>query len=520
MYQVLSSFSQRYDLNKDALNLATINRTRSHAVFGEPVFLPFFSAPLSHWVHLDAPPPGPHANLIAVRFAGLDRCLGVDAKGVFHSFRWAWRSEHSSGDVSSHSSGHFDHGCFIAQRELPRFKSLPRLIHTPHESEAVVAISKTLFAGRTVLLVISDGDGCGGLGIQLVDPAKGEIRGEVVLPQIHSARITCITTDPIGTAAGHGGVGGELCLVGSADGTSSLWRFMSSHYLPLRPRVKLRGHRGNKISAVALCASLHVSVSISRNICCVHSIGNGALIQSFGPPADTLSMQSTLDFRFQTHFADSAALAISVQGFIITVCETSIKSEQGNDRVVITLHLFTVEGISLGSKPLESWRGIPHKMICTPDGTALMVCCGRGVTVHRLSACQPLEFLDEFQITESDDFGRGGSLPAAWDIDFGPTLNRPVVAAAACSNGVLRLHALPGISSWSDRYRKTGITQSFGSALAKPAKRFNQVVRDGLGFGKHIAGIGRDLTQEVTTDVKERGVGGFLGSMFGKKISK
>jgi hypothetical protein len=281
--------------------------------------------------------------------------------------------------------------------------------------------------------------------------------------------------------------------------------------------VKLRGHHGSRISAVALCSSLHIAVSISRNKCCIHSIGNGALIQSFGPPLDTLSMRSSPDFQLQTFFADSAALAISVQGFVVTVCETRIKSEQGSDRVVITLHLFTVEGVSLGSKPLESWRGVPHKMLCTPDGTALIVCCGRGVTIHRLSACQPLEFLDEFQITEADDFGSDGSLPVAWDIDFGPTLNRPVVAAAACSNGVLRLHALPGISAWSNRHRKTGITQSVGSVLAKPAKRLNQVVRDGLGFGKHIAGIGRELTNEVSTDVKERGVGGFLGSMFGRK---
>jgi hypothetical protein len=40
--------------------------------FGEPVFFTFMSTPLSHWVHLDAPPPGPHASLIAVRLAGVD----------------------------------------------------------------------------------------------------------------------------------------------------------------------------------------------------------------------------------------------------------------------------------------------------------------------------------------------------------------------------------------------------------------------------------------------------------------
>lgn len=44
----------------------------SHRIFGEPLILPFFSAPMSHWVHLEAPPPGPHAALIALRLAGTD----------------------------------------------------------------------------------------------------------------------------------------------------------------------------------------------------------------------------------------------------------------------------------------------------------------------------------------------------------------------------------------------------------------------------------------------------------------
>jgi hypothetical protein len=138
--------------------------------------------------------------------------------------------------------------------------------------------------------------------------------------------------------------------------------------------------------------------------------------------------------------------------------------------------------------------------------------------MHRLSACQPLAFLDEFQITESDDFGN--DMAAAWDIDLGPALNRPVVAAAACSAGALRLHALPGISLWSERHKKSGLSQTVGTALANPAKRLNRVMRDGIGIGRQIAGMGRDLQQEVSSDVKERGVGGFLGTVFRKNSSR
>lgn len=490
-------------------------------VFGEPRFLPFFSAPLSHWVHLDAPPPGPHAPLVSVRFAGTDRCLAIDAKGIFHTFRWAWRPEERESDTPMPGPD-FDKGCFVAQRELPRFRSVPRLMLSSSSNQIpVVAISKTLFAGRSVLLVLSDGDGRGGLGLQLVDPSKGQIRGEVLIPSIHSARITCIATDPIGTAAGHGGVGGELALIGSADGTASLWRFMSSHYLPLRPRVRFGGHGGRKISAATLCSSTNIAATISRDRCCLFSIGNGALLRSFGPPPDTLDFPESDSVQVDTKFADSAALALSVQGFVITVCESVIRSQSSNgERKIITLHLFSIEGVSLGSKPLESWRGLPHKLQCTPDGTAAMLCCGRGITIHRISACSPLEIIDEWQITESDSLGISAeSIEAAFDVDFGPSLNRPVCAAAACSKGALRLHALPGISSWSERHKKSGLSQTVGTALAKPAQRINRAVRDGLGLGRQIAGMGRDIGREVSTDVKERGVGGFLGSIMSRKSS-
>jgi hypothetical protein len=135
--------------------------------------------------------------------------------------------------------------------------------------------------------------------------------------------------------------------------------------------------------------------------------------------------------------------------------------------------------------------------------------------MHRLSACQPLQFLDEFQVTESDDYG--STIVAACDIDLGPALNRPVVAVAACSGGALRLHALPGISAWSERHKKSGLSQTVGSALANPARRLKSAVRGGIGLGRQLAGIGRDLSREVTSDVKERGVGGFFGNVMFRK---
>jgi len=519
------------------------SNANDHLIFGKPLYLPFFSAPMSHWVHLEAPPPGPHAPLISVRLAGTDRCLAVDALGVFHCFRWAWKAEESIEISGFNNDAKFplDNGCFVAQRELPRFRMVPRLVHKPlssfpqrddNDAYIAVAISKTLFAGISVLLVLSDGDGRGGLAMQLVDPSKAVVRGEAVVSSVHSSRIRCIATDPIGNSAGHGGVGGELAIVGSADGTASIWRFMSSHYLPLRPRVFLSGHGSSPIFAVGLSAAINVAVTVSDNRLCLYSVGNGSVIRIIEPPTDTLSPDSLPNGieEMTTTFSKSPAVAISVQGFVVAVCETRFKIKN-NTRRIITLHLFSLEGVSLGSKALEGWRGVPNKIVATPDGTTVLVCSGRGVTVHRVSSITPLQFIDEWQVwTESDDDEKqqeSHSLPpvtttsatrsCVLDIDLGPSLNRPVIAAAACTNGVLRLHALAGISAYAERHKKVGITQSVGSLMAAPARRFKNVFGKATAIGNKAADVGKDISKEISGDVKERGVTGFLGGMFGRK---
>lgn len=512
-YQVISAYA--HGIDRKVASPEGIKNNGPTQVLTQPLYLPFFSAPMSYWVHLDAPPPGPHASLLSARLAGTDRCLAVDAQGVFHCFRWAWKAE-EPGEISGCSGETtfpMDNGCFIAQRELPRFRTVPRLVHKPRaDAIPAVAISKTLFAGRSVLLVLSDGDGRGGLAMQLVDPAKGSVRGEAVVKSAHASQITCIATDPIGTAAGHGGVGGELAIVASSDGSASVWRFMSSHYLPLRPRVRMSGHGGSPIHAVGLSASIHVAATVSKHRLCLHSIGNGNIIRIIEPPSDTLDLPEGSG-KMVTTFATTQAVAISVQGFVVTVCESRLQTNA--TRSIITLHLFSLEGVSLGSKPLESWRGVPHKIVPTPDGTAVLVCAGRGITLHRLSAITPLEFIDEWHITETDDLS--SNIPQAFDIDLGPSLNRPVIAAAACSNGALRLHALAGISAFSERHKKLGISQSVGSLMAAPARRLKSALGKASAIGNKAAGVGKEISKEISTDVRERGVGGFIGGMFGKK---
>ena len=492
-------------------------------------------------VHLGAPPPGPHAPLISIRLALADRCLAVDSKGIFHFFRWAWKPDfddekesESESDNSKEAEGEEeetssekeekekenifrDKGCFVAQRELFSFRNIPRLPYFSGDGEdarqATIGISKTLFANRSLLLVISDGDGKGALAMQLVDPIKGEIKGEVIVPSIHADCITAIDMDPIGTASGQGGVGGELVIVGSADGSATLWRFISSHYWPLRPRLRVMGHSGAVVHGVAISGSLGVCASISSKLCCLFDVGNGSMIRNFTPPIEAGRKYMENDIKdeyavVETTFADTPALCLSILGFAVVVCSTKLIQGVKVLKETLSLELFTVEGTHIGSRELEKHRGMPRKIFPTVDGRAVFVCAGGGLTVHLVSSIQPLATVDEWSLSE--DHGNDVSAQQVmYDLDFGPTVARPVVAAAGCSAGTLRLHALRGISKWSHEHQRNSVSSAVGSVLALPAQTVKNALSGVSSFGSSFFGSAKEISKEAVSVVKER-EGGFF----------
>jgi hypothetical protein len=486
--------------------------------------LPFSNAPMSYWVHLGAPPPGPHVPLVSVRFALSDRCLAVDSKGIFHFFRWAWKPEFK--DESSDDEGYTseetslatdidifrDAGCFVAQRELFSFRTIPRLPFASVARNVTVCVSKTLFANRSLLLVLSDGDGKGALAMQLVDPVKGAIRGEAIMPAVHADRITTIKMDPIGTAAGQGGVGGELAIVGSADGSVSMWRYISSHYWPLRPRLRMMGHAGAAIYSVAISSFLSLCASVSSERCCIFDIGNGAMVRSFAPPQGESKLFDK-DVKegdiVVTTFADTEALSFSVLGFVVAVCSTKIMRNGALIKEVSTIELFTVEGRHVSSRIIEPHEGVPNNLIPTMDGRAIFVCTGGKISVLLISILQPLAIVDEWQLS-ADGENNESSKHAAYDLDFGPTIARPVVAAAACSEGALRLHALQGISKWSQENQRTSVTTAVGNVLALPAQTVKNALGGVAGFGSKFMGFGKEIGKEAVSAVKDREGGGFF----------
>ena len=464
---------------------------------------PFADAPLSYWTHLGAPPPGPHAPLISIRLALTDRCLAVDSRGVFHFFRWAWKADmESSRESESTHDGvspevgdanlFADKGCFVAQREWFSFRNIPQLPFASEKQHVAVGVSNTLFANRSLLLVISDGDGEGALAMQLVDPMKGEVRGEAIVPSIHAGRVTCIDMDPIGTAAGQGGVGGELAIIGSADGSATLWRFISSHYWPLRPRLRMSGHGGRKIVAVAVSSSLGICVSVSHGLCCIFDIGNGSMIRKFPVPSEIHGSQH-FDQVFdddvvETVFADTSAMSVSVQGFLILVCSTHLIRGKTIVRALTSLELFTVDGLHLGSRLLEEDRGVPQKLVPTIDGRAVFVCAGGSTSLHLVSPIQPLLTMDEWRLSNDPTPANELSQCCIHDLDFGPTVARPVVAAVGCSDGSLRLHALRGISRWSEEHQKNSMTSTVGSILNVPAQTVKNAFGGVSSFGSNFLG--------------------------------
>ena len=255
----------------------------------------FKGRPISHWVHLAPPPPGPHGDMVCVRICFGNRCVGVDEKGVLHFFKWAWKpdeeeygNERGAGSDSDASPQVVDKGCFVAQRELSHFRSLPRLPlqDESHHPITAIAISQEFYLSRAHLLVLSDGDGCGGLSLQFVDPKKGVVKSETIIPYVHGLRLSAISMDTIATPSGKNarGPSGEVAIIGSEDGTATLWRFIFNSYIPLQPRIRMKGHNGNKICSVAVSCRMNLCVTISKKKCCLFHLGNGLLIRTIMSP--------------------------------------------------------------------------------------------------------------------------------------------------------------------------------------------------------------------------------------------
>lgn len=305
-------------------------------------------------------------------------------------------------------------------------------------------------------------------------------------------------------------------MVGSADGSMTMWRFISSHYWPLRPRLRMMGHSGSKIHAVAVSSALGICASISSQKCCLFDVGNGAMIRAFPPPAaackDHLGKNLLDESAYQvTTFANTPALCLSIIGYVAVVCSTKLIRENETIDEVFSLELITLEGIHVGSRLIEPDRGMPNKLFPSVDGRALLVCAGRGVSVCLFSAVQPLTFVDEWRLTEEDDSDyQNLSRQAVQDIDFGPTISRPVVAAAGCSDGSLRLHALQGISKWSHENQRNVVSSAVGSVLALPAQTVKNAIGGVAGFGSRFVGFGKEIGKEAFTVVKEREGMGFF----------
>jgi len=133
--------------------------------------------------------------------------------------------------------------------------------------------------------------------------------------------------------------------------------------------------------------------------------------------------------------------------------------------------------------------------------------------MHLVSSIKPLYFIDEWQIGGEDE-----NVVAAHDIDFGPSPSRPVVAVTGLSSGALRIHALKGISEWSEENKKGSVTEAVGSVIGTVRGGGSRVIGLVKGTGSKFMGLGKEIGREAISDVKSRGVTGFLGDVFGKKM--
>ena len=275
------------------------------------------------------------------------------------------------------------------------------------------------------------------------------------------------------------------------------------------------GHGGSKINAVTIASALGVCASISSERCCLFDIGNGAMIRNISPPHGAcrryLETNSKQDgTAIVTTFAETPSICLSILGFIVVVCSSKLMQGVEVVKEVLSLELLTLEGVHVGSRLLEPHKGMPKKIFPSVDGRAVFVCAGGGVSVQLISSIDPLATVDEWRLSEDGDVQ--GDVPAKhamYDVDFGPTIARPVVVAAGCSEGSLRLHALQGISKWSHENQRNTVTSAVGNVLALPAQTMKNALGGVSSIGSRFVGFGKELGKEAFSVVKERD-GGFF----------
>ena len=127
---------------------------------------------------------------------------------------------------------------------------------------------------------------------------------------------------------------------------------------------------------------------------------------------------------------------------------------------VSVLTMFSFEGVLVGQKELNN---TPRK-ISSMQKNVISVSSSDGISFLLVSSLHPLEEVENWC------FSKG-----AFDIDIGP-YPKQVIAVMASSAGSIVIHALPGITNFSEENRKIAVGTAVGNALAKPAQKIKSAV--------------------------------------------
>ena len=505
--------------------------------------LPFTGSDLSQWCHVAPPPPGPYAPISRVKIVTSSRIMTIDAAGAFNFYSFEWRVDQKSinkekedwrlkkqslemaeraeaslamsgalasfgsrddGELGSAGGGNNlvtparsvssrstspaliqwptideDVGNFVVVQDAPSFRDfMPRLLH----ATTAAVITQLTFAAGTLALVVADGDGLGGMSVQVVDVVKGVVKSQVLVPNVASERISSVASDVCT------GSGVEVVALGSTDGSVTVYRFWNAEVLPTRPIARFNGHNGRAITCVEISVHLRCVVSCSEGgRICIHNLVGGKVIRIW-----------------QCEVGRVTGVSVSKRGYISLACAS------GEETVLM---LYSVEGREVGSATVE---GRVDRVKDALDGMAVAVALRGAVQLRRVGALRTFEQIDTWGV-EVGGFGLGGAGGGVGvgDVDFGPDTrlsSYPAIAVAGLADGSMRIHALPGVTEWS-RGVGGGIGAVVGGLVSKPVNLVG-------GIGKGLVSIGREVAGEIGSeggaiagDVKKQGVVGWLGGL-------
>jgi len=467
------------------------------------------------------------AAIVAVKVLP-GKIIAVDSKGVISAFNWKWNSvpaeenTFNAQKADSYSPTHDEEnsaGLSVIQ-DLSPFSTLPRVPLCPIQSTNLkqrhVAghgeVPPICFSPRGGYIVTGGpllGGGC--FTLSQLDSQSSQILASLIL-QGHMLQISCVCMANVPMSQD------GLVLVGSMDGTASLWLLKDLGSVFRQPRATrrpvqvMRGHCSS-IVCCSISIAMGVCLTCSKELALLHSLEGENLLQRI----ELINDSGLLAY---------AHCGISCLGFMI-LCSQGADPLQQKHSFLPTqpaehpefsskLEVYTVNGEKVSH--LELNTSTVRSMQISMDGEYITLigsnCIAEAFRLPNLVEAKTFDFEKEWERAGSN---RSASSPLSLGdkqftaLDLGPFQHSPCIMAVGTNKGGLLVQAFPDAEQWCHLRASTVVVET-PVWLVNNAKN---IAQSALGKAEGIKTTAKGIAGEAYGEARSL-VKGIAGDAYGQ----